>query len=259
MCDLLHYILKYVRKFSIIGFEVKAMLKKLAEMIKTSENIVFFGGAGVSCESGCKDFRSADGIYKMNYKYPPESVLSHSFFEMHTEDFYDFYRKYLCFPDAKPNAAHYKLAELEKSGKLKAVITQNVDGLHQLAGSKCVYELHGSALRNYCMKCGKFHDFDFVYKSSGIPKCECGGIVKPDVVLYEESLNNDIIEGAVNAIANADMLIVAGTSLTVYPAAGLIRYFKGKNLVLINKDATAMDEKFGLVIHGKVGEILSKM
>lgn len=235
------------------------MLKKLAEMIKSSENTVFFGGAGVSTESGIKDFRSADGIYKMNYKYPPESVLSHSFFEMHTEDFYDFYRKYLCFPDAKPNTAHYKLAELEKAGKLKAVITQNVDGLHRLAGSKCVYELHGSALRNYCMKCGKFHDFDFVYKSSGVPKCECGGIVKPDVVLYEESLDNDVISGAVNAIASADMLIVAGTSLTVYPAAGFIRYFGGDKLVLINKDSTPMDEKFGLVIHGKVGEVLGKV
>ncbi len=231
----------------------------LRQMIKESDNIVFFGGAGVSCESGIKDFRSADGIYSMNYKYPPESVLSRSFFEMHTEDFYDFYRKFLCFPDAKPNMAHIKLAELEKSGKLKAVITQNVDGLHQLAGSKCVYELHGSALRNYCMKCGKFHDFDFVYKTNGIPKCECGGIVKPDVVLYKESLDNDVISGAVNAIANTDMLIVAGTSLTVYPAAGFIRYFGGKNLVLINKDATAMDEKFGLVIYGKVGEILEKV
>ncbi|MBQ8015385.1 MAG: NAD-dependent protein deacylase [Clostridia bacterium] len=231
---------------------------KLRQMIEESDNIVFFGGAGVSTESGIKDFRSADGIYMMDYKYPPESVLSHSFFEMHTEEFFEFYRKHLCFPDSKPNTAHYKLAELEKAGKLRAVITQNVDGLHQLAGSKCVYELHGSALRNYCMKCGKFYDFDFVYKSSGIPKCECSGIVKPDVVLYEESLDNNVISGAVNAIANADMLIVAGTSLTVYPAAGFIRYFSGDKLVLINKDATGMDEKFGLVIHGKVGEVLGE-
>lgn len=234
-------------------------VQKLKDMINKSENIVFFGGAGVSTESGIKDFRSADGIYMMDYKYPPESVLSHTFFIKHTEEFFDFYRKYLCFPDAKPNAAHTKLAELEKQGKLKAVITQNVDGLHQLAGSKCVYELHGSALRNYCVKCGKFHGFDFVYHSDGIPKCDCGGTVKPDVVLYEESLDNDVIEGAVNAIANADMLIVAGTSLTVYPAAGFIRYFSGDKLVLINKDTTAMDEKFGLVIHGKVGEILSEI
>lgn len=234
-------------------------IAELRKMIESSDNIVFFGGAGVSTESGINDFRSADGIYMMDYKYPPESVLSHTFFEMHTKEFFDFYRKFLCFPDANPNTAHYKLAELEKSGKLSAVVTQNVDGLHQLAGSKNVYELHGSALRNYCMKCGKFHDFDFVYKSNGIPECECGGTVKPDVVLYEESLDNDVISGAVNAISSADMLIVAGTSLTVYPAAGFIRYFRGRNLVLINKDATAMDESFGLVIHGKVGEVLGEV
>jgi len=231
---------------------------KLKNMISESRNIVFFGGAGVSTESGIKDFRSADGIYMMDYKFPPESVLSHTFFKKHTEEFFDFYRKYLCFPDAKPNMAHIKLAELENQGKLKAVITQNVDGLHQLAGSNTVYELHGSALRNYCTKCGKFYDFDFVYKSNGVPKCECGGIVKPDVVLYEEGLDNDTVENAVNAIANADMLIVAGTSLTVYPAAGFIRYFSGDKLVLINKDSTAMDEKFGLVIHGKIGEVLKE-
>lgn len=233
-------------------------IQLLKEMINESKKIVFFGGAGVSTESGIKDFRSADGIYMMDYKYPPESVLSHSFYVQHTAEFYDFYREYLCFPDAKPNMAHFKLAELEQSGKLKAVITQNVDGLHQLAGSETVYELHGSALRNYCVKCGKFHDFDFVYKSNGIPKCECGGTVKPDVVLYEESLNDEVVSGAIKAIKKADMLIVAGTSLTVYPAAGFIRYFKGKNLVLINKDATAMDENFGLVIHGKVGEVLGE-
>lgn len=234
-------------------------IAELKDIIKNSQNIVFFGGAGVSTESGIKDFRSADGIYMMEYKYPPESVLSHSFYEKHTEEFFDFYRKYLCFPVAKPNTAHIKLAELEMQGKLKAVITQNVDGLHQLAGSKRVYELHGSALRNYCTKCGKFFDFDYVYKSQGIPKCPCGGTVKPDVVLYEESLDDEVISGAINAIANADMLIVAGTSLTVYPAAGFIRYFSGKNLVLINKDSTAMDGNFGLVIHGKVGEILGEI
>ena len=234
-------------------------INQLTDMIYESENIVFFGGAGVSTESGIKDFRSADGIYMMNYRVPPETVLSRTFFNEHTAEFYDFYRKYLCYPDSEPNAAHSKLAELEKSGKLKAVITQNVDGLHQKAGSKCVYELHGSALRNYCMKCGKFHGFDFVYNSEGIPKCECGGTVKPDVVLYEEPLNEDIISGAVDAIERADMLIVAGTSLTVYPAAGFIRYFRGSKLVLINKDATEMDSKFGLVIHDKIGKVLSQI
>lgn len=234
-------------------------INQLQEMINESENIIFFGGAGVSTESEILDFRSADGIYMMNYRVPPETVLSRTFFSEHTEEFYDFYRKYLCYPNAKPNAAHYKLAELEKSGKLKAVITQNVDGLHQAAGSKAVFELHGSALRNYCMKCGKFHDFDFVYKADGIPKCDCGGIVKPDVVLYEEALNEDVIAGAVSAIENADMLIVAGTSLTVYPAAGFIRYFRGNKLVLINKDSTEMDSQFGLIIRDKVGEVLSNI
>ncbi len=244
--------------YNYIGDNMDNKIKLLKEMIDKSKKIVFFGGAGVSTESGIKDFRSADGIYMMDYKYPPESVLSHTFYLQHTAEFYDFYRKFLCFPDAKPNIAHIKLAELEKSGKLKAVITQNVDGLHQLAGSRKVFELHGSALRNYCVKCGKFHDFDFVYKSQGVPVCECGGTVKPDVVLYEESLNDEVVSGAINSIANADMLIVAGTSLTVYPAAGFIRYFKGKNLVLINKDETSMDESFGMVIHGKIGEILDK-
>lgn len=238
---------------------MKDKINCLADLINESENIVFFGGAGVSTESGIKDFRSADGIYMMNYRVPPETVLSRSFFNEHTSEFYDFYRKHLCYPDAEPNAAHYKLAELEKSGKLKAVITQNVDGLHQKAGSKCVYELHGSAMRNYCMKCGKYHGFDFVYESDGIPKCECGGTVKPDVVLYEEPLNEDVISGAVDAIERADMLIVAGTSLTVYPAAGFIRYFRGNKLVLINKDATEMDSKFGLVIHDKIGKVLSQI
>lgn len=234
-------------------------IKRLNEMISESNNIVFFGGAGVSTESGIRDFRSADGIYSMDYKFSPEEVLSHSFYENHTEDFYDFYRKYLCFPDAKPNKAHYKLAELEKSGKLKAVITQNVDGLHQEAGSETVYELHGSALRNYCVRCGKFHDFNSVYLSTGIPRCNCGGIIKPDVVLYEESLNDKTIYGAVNAISQADMLIVAGTSLKVYPAAGFIRYFNGKHFVLINMDKTDMDSDFAIVIHDKVGEVLDKI
>lgn len=234
-------------------------INRLNEMIKECKNIVFFGGAGVSTESGIKDFRSADGIYSMDYKYSPEEVLSHTFYETHTEDFYDFYRKYLCFPNAKPNKAHFKLAELEKSGKLRAVITQNVDGLHQIAGSKNVFELHGSALRNYCVKCGKFHDFNSVYLSDGIPRCDCGGIIKPDVVLYEESLNDKIIYNAINAISEADMLIVAGTSLKVYPAAGFIRNFKGKHIVIINLDKTDMDSDFGLVIHDKVGEVLDKI
>ncbi len=234
-------------------------INRLNEMIKECKNIVFFGGAGVSTESGIKDFRSADGIYSMDYKYSPEEVLSHTFYETHTEDFYDFYRKYLCFPNAKPNKAHFKLAELEKSGKLRAVITQNVDGLHQIAGSKNVFELHGSALRNYCVKCGKFHDFNSVYLSEGIPRCDCGGIIKPDVVLYKESLNDKIIYNAINAISEADMLIVAGTSLKVYPAAGFIRNFKGKHIVIINLDKTEMDSDFGLVIHDKVGEVLDKI
>lgn len=232
---------------------------KLKELVEQSNNIVFFGGAGVSTESKIPDFRSADGIYMMDCKVPPETVLSHTFFTEHTAEFYDFYKKHLCYPDAKPNAAHYKLAELEKAGKLRAVITQNVDGLHTKAGSKSVYELHGSALRNYCTKCGRFYDFDFVYKSKGVPLCECGGIIKPDVVLYEEPLDADVITQAVNAISAADLLVVAGTSLTVYPAAGFIRYFSGDNLILINRDETEMDSKFGLVIHEKVGEVLSKI
>lgn len=234
-------------------------IKKLNDMINESNNIVFFGGAGVSTESGIKDFRSANGIYTMKYKFSPEEILSHTFYKKHTADFYDFYRKYLCFPDAKPNKAHYKLAELEKSGKLKAVITQNVDGLHQMAGSKNVFELHGSSLRNFCDKCGMFHDFNTVYNSVGIPECECGGIIKPDVVLYEESLDDKVIYHAINAISNADMLIVAGTSLKVYPAAGFINYFHGKHFVLINMDETALDSEFGLVIHDKIGEILNKV
>ncbi len=234
-------------------------IKDLNQMICECNNIVFFGGAGVSTESGVKDFRSAEGIYSMNYKFPPEEVLSHTFYENHTDDFYDFYRKYLCFPDAKPNKAHLKLAELEKVGKIKAVITQNVDGLHQLAGSKNVFEIHGSALRNYCEKCGKFYDFYSVYNSKDIPRCECGGIIKPDVVLYEEALDEKIIYGAINAISNADMLIVAGTSLKVYPAAGFIRYFQGKHLVLINTEKTDMDSDFSLIIHEKVGNVLDKI
>ncbi len=246
----------------IIKVEVNDMEEKIRElnrMIKESNNIVFFGGAGVSTESGIPDFRSADGIYMMNYKYPPEEIISRSFFDAHPKEFFEFYKKYFYYPDAKPNVTHLKLAELEKAGKLKAVVTQNIDGLHTDAGSKTVYELHGSVLRNYCMKCGKSYPIGHIVNSEGIPKCTCGGTVKPDVVLYEESLDSDTIEGAVNAISGADMLIVAGTSLRVYPAAGFIRYFKGKNLVLINRDSTEMDSIFGLVIRSSLGNVMSRI
>lgn len=233
---------------------------RLQKIIDSCHSLVFFGGAGVSTESGIPDFRSADGLYNQKYKFPPETILSHTFFTRHTEEFYDFYRdKMLCL-DAKPNRAHTFLAELERAGKLKAVITQNIDGLHQLAGSKRVYELHGSVHRNYCQKCSKGYDADFILNSSGVPKCSvCGGIIKPDVVLYEEPLDDETVTASVNAIANADVLIVAGTSLTVYPAAGLTRYFKGKSLVLINKTATQLDGKADLVISGSVGETLSRI
>ncbi|MBP3696615.1 MAG: NAD-dependent protein deacylase [Clostridia bacterium] len=234
-------------------------IEKLQNIIDISNSTVFFGGAGVSTESGLPDFRSPDGIYMSKQKYPPETMLSHTFFMEHTEEFWDFYRNMLYCPEAKPNAAHTKLAELEKAGKLTAVITQNIDGLHSAAGSKNVFELHGSALRNYCMKCGKFYSGDEVMAVKGIPKCTCDGTIKPDVVLYEESLDDETVSGAINAIASADTLIVAGTSLTVYPAAGFIRYFRGKNLILINRDKTAMDSAFSHIIHGKVGEIMNKI
>ena len=234
-------------------------IETFLQMVKESVNIVFFGGAGVSTESGIPDFRSVDGLYNQKYDYPPETILSHSFYLSHTEEFYRFYRdKMLCL-SAKPNTTHYKLAELEKAGKLKAVVTQNIDGLHQASGSKRVYELHGSVLRNYCMKCGKSYTAEFIKESNGIPKCECSGIIKPDVVLYEEGLDDKTVNGAVNAIANADTLIIAGTSLTVYPAAGMVRYFKGNKLVLINRDATPMDSAADLVFHEKVGELLDKI
>ena len=236
-----------------------AKIKELNRMISESNKIVFFGGAGVSTESGILDFRSADGIYMMDYKYPPEEIISRSFFNAHPKEFFEFYKKYFYYPNAKPNITHQKLAELENKGKLSAVVTQNIDGLHTAAGSKIVYELHGSVLRNYCMKCHKFYDISYIVNSDGIPKCECGGIVKPDVVLYEEQLDEKCIVGAVNAIEDADMLIVAGTSLRVYPAAGFIRYFRGKNLVLINKEATDMDGLFGLVINEKLGDVMSKI
>ena len=235
------------------------MNAELKEIISKSSNIVFFGGAGVSTESGIPDFRSSDGLYSAKYKHSPEVMVSHSFFKTNTEEFFDFYKNKMIFPDAMPNAAHKKLAELEKEGKVKAVITQNIDGLHQKAGSRNVLELHGSVHRNYCMKCGKFHDVNFIIKSKGIPKCLCGGIVKPDVVLYEESLDSEIIEKSVHFIEHADVLIVGGTSLVVYPAAGLINYFKGSKLVLINKSSTSMDRRADLVINDSIGKVFSSV
>ena len=230
---------------------------KLQQWISESENVVFFGGAGVSTESGIPDFRSVDGLYNQQYKYPPETILSHSFFERDPEEFYRFYHNKMLFPNAKPNAAHRKLAELEQAGKLKAVVTQNIDGLHQAAGSVAVYELHGSVHRNYCMKCHQFYDLDFMMKSEGVPHClVCGGMIKPDVVLYEESLDQQTIEAAVLAISRADMLIIGGTSLAVYPAAGLIRYYRGNKLTLINKSPTPYDSHADLVISGPIGEVL---
>jgi len=232
----------------------------LQQIIDDSKNIVFFGGAGVSTESGIPDFRSVDGLYNQKYDYPPEEILSHTFFCSHTDYFYNFYRDKLICTDAMPNPAHIKLAELEKAGKLKAVVTQNIDGLHQKAGSKIVYELHGSTLRNYCTRCGKFFDVYYMQNSKGVPKCDdCGGIIKPDVVLYEEGLDDKTVNGAVNAISRADCLIVAGTSLTVYPAAGFIRYFGGKHFVLINRDKTSADSFAELVIHDSVGKVLSEI
>ncbi|MBR1751554.1 MAG: NAD-dependent protein deacylase [Ruminococcus sp.] len=228
----------------------------LQKMIDESSRIVFFGGAGVSTESGIPDFRSVDGLYNQKYDYPPEQIISHSFFEANPEEFYRFYRDKLLIEGAAPNAAHKKLAELEAAGKLTAIVTQNIDGLHQLAGSSTVYELHGSVLRNYCTRCRKFYDSDFIKQSVPLPICECGGLVKPDVVLYEEGLDNEILENSIKAISQADMMIIAGTSLVVYPAAGLVRYFRGKHLVIINRDVTPMDNNADLVINDKVGEVL---
>lgn len=235
-------------------------VKTLKQWIDDSDNIVFFGGAGVSTESGIKDFRSTDGLYHMKFKYPPETMLSHSFYESHTEEFYDFYRKQLMPPeDIQPNTAHLRLAELEKEGKLRAIVTQNVDGLHEKAGSKVIYNLHGSIYQNRCVRCGKRFDglegARVIRNAPGVPRCDCGGIIKPDVVLYEEGLDQDVIEGAVQAIANADVLIVGGTSLTVYPAAGLIRYYRGKKLVLINRDETPYDREADLVIRDPIGSV----
>lgn len=233
---------------------------QLQNIIDKCNNIVFFGGAGVSTESGIPDFRSVDGLYNQQYKYPPEEILSHTFFIHKPLEFYEFYRnKMLCF-SAKPNKAHLFLAELENKGKLQAIITQNIDGLHQQAGSKKVYELHGSVHRNYCLKCGEFYSGKYISNITGVPTCEkCGGRIKPDVILYEEGLDDKTITESIKAIANADCLIIAGTSLTVYPAAGLIRYFKGKHLILINKSKTNIDSTADLVINAPVGEVLSKI
>ena len=235
-------------------------LETLKKWIDNSDNIVFFGGAGVSTESGIPDFRSVDGLYNQQYDYPPETILSHTFFRRNTEEFYRFYRAKMLALDAKPNAAHKKLAQWEQGGKLKAVVTQNIDGLHQAAGSKMVYELHGSVHRNYCQKCGAFYDARYMLESKGIPKCEkCGGIIKPDVVLYEEGLDDATMRGAIRAISHADVLIIGGTSLTVYPAAGLIDYYNGNKLVLINKSVTPMDSRADLLVQGPIGEIFSQL
>lgn len=230
--------------------------QQLKDWINESDNIVFFGGAGVSTESGIPDFRSVDGLYNQKYKYPPERIISHSFYIQNPEEFYRFYKDRMLFPDAKPNAAHKALAKLEQEGKLKAVITQNIDGLHQMAGSKEVLELHGSVHRNYCTCCGQFYDLDYVRNSEGVPTCTCGGRIKPDVVLYEEGLDDRTIQKSIDYIRNADMLIIGGTSLVVYPAAGLIDYYRGNKLVLINKSVTSRDSQADLVISDSIGKVL---
>lgn len=234
-------------------------VKKLKDWSAESSRIVFFGGAGVSTESGIPDFRSTDGLYCQQYAYPPETILSHTFYVRNPEEFYRFYRNKILYLDAEPNAAHKKLAELEAQGKLLAVITQNIDGLHQKAGSKNVLELHGSVLRNHCQKCGAFHGVEAVAGSTGVPRCQCGGVIKPDVVLYEEGLDQGTINGAVRAIAAADLLIIGGTSLNVYPAAGLINYYRGGRLALINKSAVARDLDAGLVITDPIGEVFAQL
>lgn len=234
-------------------------MEQFQQMIDESSRIVFFGGAGVSTESGIPDFRSVDGLYHQSFRYPPEEMLSHSFYVRHTAEFFDFYRKKMLCLDAQPNAAHRKLAELEQAGKLSAVVTQNIDGLHQKAGSRHVYELHGSVHRNYCQKCHKEYDAEFILHSEGVPTCTCGGTIKPDVVLYEEGLDQDVINGAVTAIRKADMLIIGGTSLAVYPAAGLIHSFGGSRLVVINRSSTPADQSAALMISDPIGEIFSQV
>ncbi len=234
-------------------------IEQLRQWVNESDNIVFFGGAGVSTESGIPDFRSVDGLYNQQYDYPPETILSHTFYRRNTEEFYRFYRNKMLCLDAKPNAAHLKLAQWEQEEKLKAVVTQNIDGLHQAAGSKKVYELHGSVLRNFCESCHKFYDVNYIANSEGVPKCTCGGDIKPDVVLYEEGLDQSTLTGAIRAISEADVLIVGGTSLAVYPAAGLLDYYNGNKLVLVNKTPTARDGIADLVVQGSIGEIFSQL
>lgn len=234
-------------------------VERLKELVSRCDNIVFFGGAGVSTESGIPDFRSVDGLYSQKYDYPPETILSHDFFMKNTSQFYRFYREKMLFPDAEPNDAHRALSELEEKGKVRAVITQNIDSLHQKSGSRNVLELHGSVHRNYCMKCSRFYDLEYIMNSRDIPRCECGGIIKPDVVLYQEGLDNDTIEKAIRYISQAEMLIIGGTSLGVYPAAGLVDYFRGKDLVLINKGATSRSCRASLVIDRKIGEVFSNL
>ena len=234
-------------------------IQQFKKLVYESNKIVFFGGAGVSTESGIPDFRSKDGLYNQQYDYPPETILSHSFFINNTDEFYRFYKTKMNSLKYEPNITHLKLAELENKGKVKAIITQNIDGLHQKAGSKIVYELHGSVLRNYCTKCNKFYEAKYVFNSIGVPKCTCGGIIKPDVVLYQEGLDDNTVTNSIKAIQNADLLIVAGTSLTVWPAASLINYFEGKNLVLINRDTTPYDKKANLVINESLGKVFNEI
>lgn len=238
---------------------MEGAILELKQLIAGSSNIVFFGGAGVSTESGIPDFRSVDGLYNQHYKYPPETILSHSFFVSHPEEYYEFHRDKLVAPDAKPNRAHLRLAELEQEGKLRAVITQNIDGLHQAAGSKNVLELHGSILRAYCSRCRKPYPADVINKGTGVPRCDCGGVIRPDIVLYEEQLDEDVLRRSIDYIRNADVLIVGGTSLNVYPAAGLINYYRGNKLVLVNLSATPYDDEADLVIHEKLGEVFSRV
>ena len=234
-------------------------VEKLKQIVDESDNIVFFGGAGVSTESGIPDFRSVDGLYNQQYKYPPETILSHSFFEANPEEYYKFHRAKLVVDGVKPNRAHLKLAELEQRGKLRAVVTQNIDGLHQAAGSKNVLELHGSILRAYCSRCGRPHPADVINHGEGVPKCSCGGVIRPDIVLYEEALDEKVLSTAIHFIRQADVLIVGGTSLAVYPAAGLINYYRGNKLVLVNRSATPYDSAANLIIHEKIGDVFSQL
>lgn len=238
---------------------MKDTVKKLKELVDGSDNIVFFGGAGVSTESGIPDFRSTDGLYHQQWSYPPETILSHTFYESNPEEFFRFYRAKLLAPDAKPNAAHYKLAEWEAAGKLKAVITQNIDGLHQKAGSRKVLELHGSVLRNHCTRCGQFYGVERIVNSRGVPRCSCGGIIKPDVVLYEESLDEDVMAEAIHYIRQADMLIIGGTSLVVYPAAGLVQYYRGHKLAVINKGGAGSGLGAAVTVDAPIGQVMAQL